>query len=328
MFGYRRSSIVIHLVKEFWSMSKRIIWIGLGVVALFLTLGIGAAGGAALAYAAFNGVSPASAAGGIQATTGITNTAPCAPMIFSDTVKSNVIVEVVAGGPAEKAGLKVGDVVLAVDGKDLGIGSDLATAISTHKPGDTVTLKVQTGTDAARDVKVTLGQNPNDSTKPYLGVKYAKGGHGGGPHGHGNDDQGFGGGPFGGGGHRGFGGGGVFTGTMSINVTVIDVQADSPAAKAGVQANDVIKAIDGTSVTDPVSFMQILMTHKAGDTIKLTVVRGSETKDLSVTLGAHPQDSTKPYLGVRIGGGGFQHPSFPNLNPQTPTNPTLFGDGA
>jgi len=46
-----------------------------------------------------------------------------------------VIAEVTPGGPAEKAGLKVGDAITAVDGKPMKNGDDLVAEISTQKPG-------------------------------------------------------------------------------------------------------------------------------------------------------------------------------------------------
>jgi serine protease Do len=46
-----------------------------------------------------------------------------------------IIAEVTPGGPAEKAGLKVGDAITAVDGKPMKSGDDLVAEISTQKPG-------------------------------------------------------------------------------------------------------------------------------------------------------------------------------------------------
>ncbi len=60
-----------------------------------------------------------------------------------------------AGGPAEKAGLQAGDVVLAIDGRKVSDSTELIVAIRTHAPGDTVTVEVQDGS-GSRDVRVTL----------------------------------------------------------------------------------------------------------------------------------------------------------------------------
>ncbi|MFN2521508.1 MAG: PDZ domain-containing protein, partial [Candidatus Limnocylindria bacterium] len=43
-----------------------------------------------------------------------------------------------SGTPAEKAGLAPGDVIQSVDGRPVRGNTDLAAAISAHKPGDQV----------------------------------------------------------------------------------------------------------------------------------------------------------------------------------------------
>ena len=62
-------------------------------------------------------------------------------------VQSGVtIADVVAGSPAEKAGLKVGDTIISVDGKQIKNGNGLVDDIASRKPGSKVTLGyVRTG---------------------------------------------------------------------------------------------------------------------------------------------------------------------------------------
>ena len=50
------------------------------------------------------------------------------------------ISSVVAGSPADQAGLKVGDTVTSVDGKKVTKGSELVSEIAARKPGSKVTL--------------------------------------------------------------------------------------------------------------------------------------------------------------------------------------------
>jgi len=62
---------------------------------------------------------------------------------------------IVPGGPAAAAGLKAGDVILAMDGKTVQGSSELIVAIRSKQPGDTVTLTVRRD-GSERKVDVTL----------------------------------------------------------------------------------------------------------------------------------------------------------------------------
>jgi serine protease Do len=56
-------------------------------------------------------------------------------------IKSGVIISnVIAGGPAAKAGLKTGDAITSVDGKDVKTGDELVGEISQRHPGSTIKL--------------------------------------------------------------------------------------------------------------------------------------------------------------------------------------------
>jgi serine protease Do len=66
-------------------------------------------------------------------------------------------------------------------------------------------------------------------------------------------------------------------------VTYVD--PSSPAAQAGLQAHDVITNVDGTALVGDSDLALIIHAHKPGDTLTLTVARGSQTLTLKVTLG-------------------------------------------
>jgi putative serine protease PepD len=61
------------------------------------------------------------------------------------------------GGPADKAGIKAGDVILKIDGTTVTTPSQLIVNIRDYQPGDVVTLTVKNSTGSTTDVKVTLG---------------------------------------------------------------------------------------------------------------------------------------------------------------------------
>lgn len=78
---------------------------------------------------------------------------------------------------------------------------------------------------------------------------------------------------------------GVRLDSVQSGFVILDVFPNSPAQQAGLQENDTIIAVDGVSVED-VSFEQFssLVQGQVGDTKKITVKRGSEEIDISVTL--------------------------------------------
>jgi putative serine protease PepD len=78
---------------------------------------------------------------------------------LSDETEAVTLVEVVDGGPAEKAGLRSGDVVVALDGEAVQSGDDVRAAVSAKRPGDTLEVEVRRGGDT-ETVEVELGRRP------------------------------------------------------------------------------------------------------------------------------------------------------------------------
>ncbi|HKE77034.1 MAG TPA: trypsin-like peptidase domain-containing protein, partial [Acidimicrobiales bacterium] len=68
-----------------------------------------------------------------------------------------------SGQPAEKAGLKDGDVITKVGDKSVTDATDLTAAIRSRKPGDKVTVTYTRDGDT-RTAEVTLGELPTDSS--------------------------------------------------------------------------------------------------------------------------------------------------------------------
>jgi serine protease Do len=78
--------------------------------------------------------------------------------------KGVYIVRLTLGGPADKAGLQRGDIILQVDGKDTDTVSDVRAAIADHKVGDTVTVEYERN-NSKDSVDVTLEEMPQDNNK-------------------------------------------------------------------------------------------------------------------------------------------------------------------
>ena len=73
------------------------------------------------------------------------------------------VVDVVQGGPADKAGLKAGDRIVSIDGNEIAQKDDLGTLMQQHTAGDTLSITV------ARDgqmqtVSLTLGEKNASNT--------------------------------------------------------------------------------------------------------------------------------------------------------------------
>ncbi len=83
---------------------------------------------------------------------------------------------------------------------------------------------------------------------------------------------------------------GAFVAPSSGAASNPSVLPDSPADHAGLQTNDVITQVDGINVDQTHSLTSLLSPHQPGDRLGLTIVRGSKTLHLTVTLGTMPAD--------------------------------------
>lgn len=80
------------------------------------------------------------------------------------------------------------------------------------------------------------------------------------------------------------------TGTQT-GVTVVELDPSGGAAATGMQAGDVISAVDGAAVRDYDSLAAAIAGKQPGETVIVTVVRNGQTRQLTVTLGASAQTS-------------------------------------
>ncbi|QIB35116.1 Do family serine endopeptidase [Ancylobacter pratisalsi] len=142
-----------------------------------------------------------------------------------------LIAQVQPGTPGEKAGLKPGDIVTAIDGQNIKDSREMSREVASHKPGSTIKLSV------LRDgkpitVSVTLEQLPeqvasadgqdaeqgtNDLPRLGLSLAPAKGVAGAGEQG----------------------------------VVITEVDPNGPAAERGLKAGDVILDVAGKPVMNP-----------------------------------------------------------------------------
>jgi serine protease Do len=87
-----------------------------------------------------------------------------------------VVNSVEKGGPADKAGLEPGDVILKFDGKPINASADLPRMVGATRPGTRSTLQVWRK-GATREIPVTVGEMSDEkvaSSRPSRGGKPAE----------------------------------------------------------------------------------------------------------------------------------------------------------
>ena len=72
-------------------------------------------------------------------------------------------------------------------------------------------------------------------------------------------------------------------------VLIAKVIENGPAAKAGMQANDVVVAVNGKSVNSAGAFIGELAAKKIGETVELSIIRNSQTLKIRVPLEEVPK---------------------------------------
>ncbi len=181
--------------------------------------------------------------------------------------------DVVSGSPAEDAGLKVGDTITAVDGKDVKSGDDLVADIAARKPGSkarltfmrngkkeeaTVTIADRSKLFAARLGEEEDNQNDEAPKASKFGVTVRS-----------------------------------VTADLadrlgispSKGVVVSDVKQGSFAEDVGLNRGDVILEVNKQTVNNPEDFKKIESSLKSGqDVVFLVRPRGARTQDGTVFL--------------------------------------------
>ncbi len=121
----------------------------------------------------------------------------------------------------------------------------------------------------------------------------------------------------------------------SLNgVWVTEVLANSPAAKGGMQNNDVILKLEGRKIVDSKELRDRIAALPPEKKVRMEVWRDGKTKSLEITLGdrsvAQKKEEEKEQVAQREGQrdlpGLEDWPGFPDLNiPDTPKEPVKLG---
>ncbi len=194
--------------------------------------------------------------------------------IAPDNAGARVLM-VVPGSPADAAGLQAGDVITAVDETKVSADS-LPEAVQGYAVGDTVTLSVTRGGEML-ELAATLAERPTTPPVPSTRItpRLAQ--------------------------PRAFLG--VTLEQSANGVTVAEVVADSPAAEAGLEAGDIIAAVNGAAARRPADVVNAVRAAQPGDVLALTIERGGETLEIEAVLG-QTEDvvlGMGPMQGLRLG---------------------------
>lgn len=140
-----------------------------------------------------------------------------------------IVTEPQKGSPADKAGIKAGDVILSVDGKSVKGPRELAKVITGYDPESSVKVSVWRE-NAKQDITVNLGtlkdvasansKPKRKKNKVRVGLALETSSDGG--------------------------------------VVVVDVDPDSPADEKGIRSGDVIKTVNGEEIKEPSDVSKIV----------------------------------------------------------------------
>jgi putative serine protease PepD len=81
--------------------------------------------------------------------------------------------------------------------------------------------------------------------------------------------------------------------SSSNGAQVTQVQPTSPGASAGLQANDVITAVNGKAISSTQGFIETVDNYAPGQSITLTVKRGGQQQSIKLKLGTRPQSASQ-----------------------------------
>lgn len=91
--------------------------------------------------------------------------------LFRRGLSGAVVSYVEPGGPADEAGLEEGDVITALDGREVDKNQPLDKLIQRYKPGDSAEITYWRG-DQEHKIRVRLGEHPEKKNKAYLGIRF------------------------------------------------------------------------------------------------------------------------------------------------------------
>jgi C-terminal processing protease CtpA/Prc len=160
------------------------------------------------------------------------------------------VLDTIWGSPADTAGLRQGDYILSVNNKRVTSPLELNKMMEQLGEDQELTLIVwRNGQQSEKKLRAaTIGENEPPSHKAWLGV--------------------------------------MLRPAAEKGVEVHQVVRNSPASEAGLRTGDRIVKVDDKDVMDAKSFVQCVEDKGPDDEMQLTVMRGDNEQQVSVTLGS------------------------------------------
>jgi regulator of sigma E protease len=186
--------------------------------------------------------------------------------------QTTVIGVVKAGGPADRAGLRPGDRILAIDGKPVDRFTGPLHSVTWYvmsSQGETIAFKIMRDgkelvIESGWDREESPGWKRKSLRKVYIGQR--------------------------------------------LTPRVGGVEANSAAARAGLVSGDVVTSLNGSPVEDLARLYELLGTT-SGQPVALTVQRGESSVPVSLTPDAPEGEGKVPKLGVSWGQLTLTHPT-------------------
>jgi serine protease Do len=172
------------------------------------------------------------------------------------SLRGALVNSVEKGGPAEKAGVEPGDVILRFNGKIVNSSEDLPRIVGATKPGSRATIQIWRN-KALRDVQITVGQMADERTARAGRPSGPKQGPAQTQYGLTLSDLSD-----------------AQRGELKISGGVLVENVQGTAARAGVRRGDVILAINNQDVPSVNQFNQIMAQFDKGRTVALLIRRG------------------------------------------------------